>query len=524
MLNTMRNLSKSFVSKALMILLVISFAAWGIGDIFTGNNSANYAAKVGNEAISIAEFQQQRQLVSRQLAALGMKDLPKGQLEMSVIRQLVQQKLALMQMKDMGLVVNEALIAKMLADLPDFKNKDGKFDSKLFKTFLDRQRLTEAAFIAQLKRDVAGRFLTDSLNMEDATAPSSVVALSHLIQGETRDAVLFTIPAKKSENVADEAALTEFYEQNKSIAYLSPETRTLEYVVLTEAEIDALADKSVTAEMVAERMKAKPELNQGLARMQLKKDQREEVLHTLGNSIEDELAAGKTMAEAFTKAGITTTTRTLDNATAELAKTSADDVVKTVAEQGFGLSEGEISRLISSKKGALLMVSAKKITAASPKPFEQVKADVAAKLASQSARDGARTTALAVKTELLKAPNWQAVASAHGLGTRAISRVARPVEGKQPTAENIPPTLQQALFERNVGEVAGPLTLDNGDQMIALVTQSHLPDAKTAAPEKAAAPIGNALAQDVQNRAYQAFQVKHNVTVNPALLRPSAEE
>jgi len=80
----------------------------------------------------------------------------------------------------------------------------------------------------------------------------------------------------------------------------------------------------------------------------------------------------------------------LNNATADMAKTSEDDVTKTVAQQGFGLSEGEISHLIASKKGTLLMVSAKKINAAAPKSFDEVKADVKAHLGKELAADAAR--------------------------------------------------------------------------------------------------------------------------------------
>lgn len=499
MLDSMRNLSKSFVSKLLMILLVVSFAVWGIEDVMR-NSGPSYAAKVGGERISINDFQQQRSLVARQLETLGMKDLPPGKLEMSVIQQLIQQKLALMTMKDMGLVVNDELIGNLIASMPEFKNKDGKFDGKKFKDLLDRQRLTEKAFIAQLKRDIAGKFLTDSLDMRDAMPPSSLITLESVIQGETRDAVLLTVPAKASVS-ADEKALKEFYEENKSIAYMNPEKRVLDYVVLTKAEIDSLTSAK-----------------------EGEKVSRDAALHQFGNAVEDELAAGKTMSEAFKKAGITTTPRTLNNATAEMAKTSEDDVIKTVAEQGFSLGEGEISRLISTKGGTMLMVSAKKIIPAAPKSFEEVKGDVEVRMGKQLARDAARDKAVAVKTELAKAPNWEAVAQTHGLGTRAVSRVARPSDEKT-AVDGLPVALQQAIFERKVGEVAGPLTLENGDQVLALITQSRLPEKSTVnVSDKNMARMGENLGQYIQGRAYESFTKTHKVEVNPAVMRQQAAE
>ena len=230
------------------------------------------------------------------------------------------------------------------------------------------------------------------------------------------------------------------------------------------------------------------------------------------------------MGEAFNKAGITTTPRTLTNATAEMAKTSDDDVIKTVAEQGFALGEGEISRLISSKNGKLLMVSAKKITPAQPKPLAEVKADVQTRLGKELSRDAARATAVTVKTELATAPNWEAVAQTHRLGSRAVSNVARPADGKGAT-DGLPLALQQAMFERKIGEVAGPLTLENGDQLLALITKSRLPEKNTAdISSKEMARMGEKLGQDIQGRAYESFGKTHKVEVNPAMMGQQAAQ
>lgn len=523
MLDSMRKLSKGIVAKLLMLLLIVSFGVWGVGDILQ-SGGPTYAAKVGGETIGLAEFQQQRSLVSRQLEALNIKNLPPGELEISVIRQLVQQKLIVQVMRDMGLFVNDTLASKTIAAIPDFQDEKGNFSATRFKNIVAREHLNEATFVAQTKRDIAGRFLIDSLAMKDATPPASVLALSAMVAGETRDAVLFTLSAGDALDETNDTALKAFYEENKTALYMSPETRTLDYVVLSEGEIETLVDRSITDAMVDEAIASNKTLTRESARAMLKKEQRDSVLHDFGNRVEDELAAGKTMAEAFTKAGISANPRTLENIT-QASATSGDDISKTVAEQGFGLSEGEISRLIRSKQGVLLMVSAKKITPASPKPFSDVKADVTARLAKQLARDAARAKALRVKTELAKAPNWQAVAEEQHLSSRLVSHLKRPIEGKPLAGNGVPPALQQAIFERKVGEVAGPLTLDNGDQMLALVTQSHLPpvDVKAlAASSDAAAASG--LSQDIENRAFQSFTAKHKVTINPGLLRQAASE
>ena len=521
MLDSMRKLSSSFVSKLLMGLLVVSFGVWGVGDILR-ESGPSYAAKVGGETVTLGEFQQQHQLISRQLERMGMSGVEPNKLNMTVIRQLIQQKLTLFAMHDMGLFVNDALVGKFIAAVPDFKGENGKFDKTRFAAALANQRVSEKVFISQIKRDLAGNFLTDSLEMKDAALPASVLALEETVSGETRDAVLITIPAEDALDEKNETALKEYYEKNKEVSYMNPETRTLEYVTLTAADVDALVDKSITPQMLADAKTAKPNLEEKFLRMQLRNEQHDFAVRNLSNTVEDELAAGKTIAEAFEKAGINAAPHTLADATAELAKTSNDDVVKTVAEQGFGLSDGGISGLVTTPKGTLLMVAAKKINPAAPKPYAEVKEQVKAQLAKQLARDAAFAKAREVKEALGKEPNWQAVVDKFKLNTRIVSNLPRPVDGK--AVNGVPLAMQQALFEHKLGEAAGPSILENGDLVVGVPTHSYLPTitSANAANAKDATKLTEKLVTDIQNRAYFSFTAKHPVKINPAVMQAGA--
>ncbi len=519
MLDSMRKLSTGIISKILMVLLILSFALWGVGDILS-ERGPSYAAKVGGEVISASEFQHQGAMLSRQLQNMGMQNVNPATMELTIMRQLVQQKLNLLAMQDIGLFVDEALLGKKILGLPQFHDADGKFSGAVFTERLKRENISQALFAQQLKNDIAAKFLADSLNMDDSTAPASVLALEAIGRGETRDAVLLTIPARDALDESNSAALKEFYEQNKETLYLQPESRALEYVLLQPSEIAALIEASISDDMLASAKAANPKATPAQLKEQLRKEQRDDVMHTLSNTIEDELAAGKKLAEALAKAGIHATPRSLENVTEDLAKTSADDITKTVAQQGFGMSEGEISGLITTKSGALLMVAVKTITPSTPKPFDAVKADVRQRLGRQLARDAARGKAQSVKEALAKAPNWQAVVADFKLSSRSLSRIPRPLAGNT-TVSGLPLTLQQAIFERAVGEVAGPLALENGDHVVALVTQSYLPTvtAKDVAATKSNAVTTEKLAQDIENRAYQSFAKDHPVTINPAIMR-----
>ena len=56
MLNVLRQKAGSWVVKVLLLLLVVSFAIWGIGDVFFGGVQNPTVAKVGGSEISAGEL------------------------------------------------------------------------------------------------------------------------------------------------------------------------------------------------------------------------------------------------------------------------------------------------------------------------------------------------------------------------------------------------------------------------------------------------------------------------------------
>ena len=68
MLDTLRKSVGSWVVKALIALLVVSFAVWGIGDVFTGYRGASLA-RVGDTEISNQGYQRVQQQELRTLSS-----------------------------------------------------------------------------------------------------------------------------------------------------------------------------------------------------------------------------------------------------------------------------------------------------------------------------------------------------------------------------------------------------------------------------------------------------------------------
>ena len=136
MLESMRNQAQSWIAKVILGGIVLSFALWGVGDYFTGNQ-VEYVAEVDGKPITDSAFSQayERQLnayrsmlgkqFSKELAEqLGIKE--------ETVQTLINRRLMLNEAQKLGLTAPEAaLMASLQAD-PAFQSPDG-FDVNRYK-------------------------------------------------------------------------------------------------------------------------------------------------------------------------------------------------------------------------------------------------------------------------------------------------------------------------------------------------------------------------------------------------------
>ncbi len=527
MMNSMRKMASGFVAKLLMLFLVITFGVWGIGDVFR-DSGATYAAKVGDRTISIVDFQRQKAQVARRAEAMGLKDMNPNMLDVGILRQMVQQKLVVLTLEDLGLYIGEPLVAKTLRAEPAFQNKDGSFNKEAFTSILKNERITEASLLSQVKDDMSTQFLLASMDVSDVPLPAPARELNATAALETRDAWIVSIAAANAPTIINEAALKEFYEKNKSVLYVKPESRTLEYVALKPQQIEAAIDNAITESMIAEAKKSQPTASTAEIKTRLRQEQREPVMHALEAALDDALAGGATLSEALSKANLSAPIRTLVDVKESAPTAEGDEVIKTVTQQGFQMGDGETSGLIMSPNGTPLVVHVKSLQVAGAQPYETVSRDVHDRVAEHLRGEAARQRVQEVKTALNAITGektdaqLKAVLDRFGLTARPVTGIARP-KGNA-VVNGIPASLQQAIFERQVGSVAGPLTLASGNQMLAIVTKLHHPDAATVAAKsklagaKEASEEAETLTQTVQALGFNSFAEKHRVKINAQLL------
>src|ERR1700693_5485309 len=125
---------------SIMGVLVISFAVWGIGDIFRGFGR-NAVAKIGNTEISIEQFRQfytdRLQQVGRQVGRAITPDQARGLgLDRQILSQIVAATTPDEDSRKLRLGLSDAEISRRITSDPSFRGLNGQFDRARFEQLI----------------------------------------------------------------------------------------------------------------------------------------------------------------------------------------------------------------------------------------------------------------------------------------------------------------------------------------------------------------------------------------------------
>src|SRR3954470_14322277 len=91
MLDSLRTLASGWIAQLLLAILVISFAVWGVADIFTGFGQ-NAVARVGGSEISVQEFQRRYQIAAQNVVQqIGQNVTPQQLVQFGLPQQVLNE-------------------------------------------------------------------------------------------------------------------------------------------------------------------------------------------------------------------------------------------------------------------------------------------------------------------------------------------------------------------------------------------------------------------------------------------------
>ena len=378
MLTALRNAAGTWVAKLLLILLVLSFAVWGIsGQIFGGLGSN--VLQVGNTKVSILEYRlaydRQLRLLSEQFGVPITREQAQAfGIDNQVLAQLIAGAVLDEQAREMRLGLSRDRLAALTAEDPAFHGPDGRFNRMQFE-FVLRQIGMRPQDYLQSREQVAIRQQIVEAVSDGMTVPDAFLEALSLHSGETRTVAYLPLPRSLVEPVEppSQAVLEAWFEENKS-SYAAPEYRRISYIRLSPEDIvdpssiseddarsyyDRNRDRFTTAER--RRIEQIVFADQDAAESALARIRG-------GESFEDIVTAeGKTMADVLL--GTFERARIADPA---------------VAEAAFSVDANEVSDVVAGSFGPILL-RVTEITPENVRPFEEVADSIRSDLALDEA-------------------------------------------------------------------------------------------------------------------------------------------
>ncbi len=464
MLESIRAASQGLVGRAIMTvllgLIVVSFAVWGIGDVFRGFG-ANKVAAVGRTTITPDEFRTayltamqryQRQmkvpLTNAQAHAIGLD----GQ----TLARLIAQTALDVDARSLGLAISDESIAEALRNDPSLKDASGAFSRDRFDQALRDMGLSERGFVAEQRKTYLRQQIVGAL-ADGLIAPKALVEQLARFDAQSRNIDYVVLPTAAAGDIAPPTpdALQSFFNDRKS-SYMAPEYRAINVLAVTPAALakpGEVADDEARAlyEKVKESRFGAPE-----------KRKLQQIVFANAAEADDALAKirGGASFEDIAKAHNLTDK---DTDLGDVARTGVFD--KAVGDAAFALPAAGVSDVVKSQFGPAI-VRVTQITPASVKPYDEV----AARLKSEIAVDRAAGDALSLHDKIedarVSGKSLSEAGKSFGLATKEIPAIdadgldksGAAVEGLDDKAD-----LLRAAFASDVGVDDPPLaTKDRG--------------------------------------------------------------
>ena len=239
MLQIIRSKVSSIFVKILFVLLIASFAIWGIGDTIFGSPHGRAAVEIDGETqVTAVEAAEQ---FDRDRRRLGIPITVDQAIQIGLLDQTLQnmtvQSLIVAATDRLGLSASDDQIVDLIHR--QFRDSTGTFDRTAYQTFLASNGWTEEEFVARARRDLARNQLLGALGTgSDKTVPESIVKALHAYREERRiaEAVRIDAAALPAPEQPDDATLAAYYDAHKT-EYETPEYRGISWLAVSPQSI-----------------------------------------------------------------------------------------------------------------------------------------------------------------------------------------------------------------------------------------------------------------------------------------------
>lgn len=452
MMQGLRKAGQSLIGRIIVAVmfgfLILSFAIWGVGDIFRGYGR-NAVATVGKAEIGIEQmrtaYQNEIQLLTRQQRRQITPDLARALgLDQRVLSRLVTEAALDQTATRLGLATSDETVRDIIFNDPNMKNAAGQFDRNRFNELLRAMGLTEQGFVREQRAATMRQEIAEMV-VGAVTAPGALQELGHRLRHEQREIAYISLPESAAGEIPAPAedVLKRYFEERKA-AFRAPEYRSANLLALTPANLAdpakvSDADARARYEQIKVQRFGAPERRtvQQIGFPSLEEAQAAKAKIDAGESFEA-VAASRNVSEANLTLGTFTREGLFDPA---------------VREAAFALPQGAVSAPVQGGFGVVLL----RISAIEPerlKTFEEVADEVRRDVATSRAAAQVAELHDKIEDQRASAKPLPEIAKEFGLTLRSFGPASAGLAKPDGTEEASVPggeTTQSAIFRSDIG-------------------------------------------------------------------------
>ncbi len=332
----------------LVVLLVISFGAWGVFDFastYIGNSG--YVAKVGKVKISKDDFAKEYNLNAQKLSQrYGQSQqldaiINSAEFKNIVLQDMINKALTIEELKSNGVNLSRSLVVKLIKKDESFFS-GGVFDGARFNQYLKASGQSEDSYIKQKQYELARDILFNPVISNNLGFEGLAKILAKAKQ-QSREFKIYEFKTSDQSNAKisiGDAEVASFYSKNQNL-FLQPEVRSFEILdlyeviakntVVNDVEVKNFYDTKIKSNYQGEEKRSFYS-----ARFDTKSQAMKAMM---------QLNEGKSYEQVMQKA----LNRNLDSI--RFNDASREDFDSVISEAIFNLKKGEVSGIVDNNLG-----------------------------------------------------------------------------------------------------------------------------------------------------------------------------
>jgi peptidyl-prolyl cis-trans isomerase D len=449
MMEALRNGAKTWVAKVLLGIVMAVFGVLGVSSMNINQTISGLfrqdLATVNGRAISGETY---RTNLNRTITSFGqqsgsnitLEQARKIGLDKQVLDELLEQASLESQADALNIQVGDDAAKALVMKEKIFQNADGVFDVDRYRSILQQNGMSEAAYIASTKAEMTRRSIT-GVAMDNVTIPQTMIDALVRYRDESRDGRYVTFAVTEADVAAPtDAELKKQYDDTPA-AYTAPEYRTVAMIKLDPADI---APKLQVTD---------DELAAGYDRFKLDY-YTPEVRDIMQVSFPDAAAAEKAKARVDKGEDLLKIAVELGQKEADILfkdKRAEDFLDEKIAKAAFELAQGAVSApVVGSLNTALL--KAVRVAPAKQPTLAEIKDKLAERVKLEKASEEIQSVYDAVEDARAQQTKFEDIASKVGVPFKLLTFSASGI-GKDDKPVGVPSAgeLLKAAFGSDVG-------------------------------------------------------------------------